>query len=1713
MKLTKKLEAEVLKAYKAYWEAYFKGDMKTFASMLDDDITVFGTAVSEVFNNKKEALKFYKATAGQLVGKVQLRNRQISLQSVDENILINEQGDFYALLEGKWTYYGQARVSAILKQTKTGWKLIHQHASFPDTRADEGEQLAAEKIKEENLQLRDAVKRRTIELEEKNRELQIEAAVERVRAKALAMHQSEDIHEVVRTLRDELFGLNLEGVTAVTICLKQDDGRIRLWDITDLETTGRYSLDITFNIGEIDPKLWIRQIWSSKKKIVAFEQDSNDLKRTLKWVSEHDKKMAEELRELIRINKITHGWHRAVKLANGRLITDFINEPPAEIESILLKMGAAFDLAYKRFLDLQKAEAQAREAQIESGLERVRSRSLAMHNSSELQDVIHTVHKEFLKLNIAIHGGSFIAINRDVDTVLRCWGSGGTADTSEEVHVPLYEKPFYTNLINRIKNAPGFFTEEYTEIEKKDFFTFLLKHEPWSKLEAKEKKEILSRPGGYTRSCLVSQHTSIFIINQFGEKFSAADNDILQRFGKVFEQAYKRFLDLEKAEAQAKEARLEASLERVRSKTMAMHKSEEVTAVAVTLNEELIKLGFAGGSTIIIIDKETGNTEQWTGFSEDKTLQSCYVPYFKHPCHDAMLNAWKKRQKFFVYTLAGKEKKSFDQHYFKTGYKHFPERDKTWMRQMESVTFSHAFMKYGAIHWGPGQLREDQLGILQRFSKVFEQSYTRFLDLQKAETQAREAKIEAALERVRSRSMAMHKSDDLHEVIKVVTEQLTLLNVKFNVANFAKIDPDGSWDLWLSTPEQAYPALIHVPYLDHPIFNDISEQVARNNDFFTRVYNPEEANIFFHHFFENTIAKNTPEERKRYVYSAKGFTRSLFLTKNIWFSVSRYDLISFTDEENAIFKRFANVFEQAYTRFLDLQKAEAQAKEARIEASLERVRSRTMGMQKSEELKEVIQVVYEQFVHLGIHIEHTGFIIDYKTNDDMHIWLADQHQVPSRVTIPYFDCAHWNSFIEAKEKGLDFFSNHLSFEEKNRFYQDLFKLIPGVPDETSKYYLSCPGLAISTVLLENVGLYIENFLGIPYTDEENKTLMRFGKVFEQAYIRFNDLKQAEEQARESQIQLALERVRARTMAMQHSDELKEAVALLFQQAKSLGVPAYSCGYNIWEKNEKTFTSWMSTQDGSDFNAVPDIPLTEDANFIRFAESKKKGEQFFVLELRGERMRQHYQYLKTIPAFKAYFDYAVSVGFDLPETQIHHIANFSHGNLLFITLEPCPEFHDVFKRFAAVFEQTYTRFLDLQKAEAEAKEARIEASLERVRARAMAMQNSDELRDLIGTVFTELTKLDFILTRCLIMTYDPGSNDSVWWMANSEAPTEPIGLRVQNHGHPAYQAYVDAWKQRQLKWTYILEGNNKKDWDDFLFVATELSRLPGFVIEGMKAPDKVYLNASFNTFGNLTLATLEPLSDEHFDIMLRFAKVFDLTYTRFNDLKLAEAQTREAQIELGLERVRARAMAMQRSEELKDLVRTMSIELGKLDIELDRSFIVIYDLQTLGSTWWMSHPESPEPVGLFVKFHEHAPYLAHIDAWRERKIKWQYLLEGETKKTWDSFLFVETELSLLPEYVIANMRFNEKVYLSRSFNNFGYLTLATLNPLSDEQTDIMLRFARVFDLTYTRFNDLKQAEAQAKEARIQLALERVRARTMAMQKSNELAEAAKLLYEE
>jgi hypothetical protein len=111
-----------------------------------------------------------------------------------------------------------------------------------------------------------------------------------------------------------------------------------------------------------------------------------------------------------------------------------------------------------------------------------------------------------------------------------------------------------------------------------------------------------------------------------------------------------------------------------------------------------------------------------------------------------------------------------------------------------------------------------------------------------------------------------------------------------------------------------------------------------------------------------------------------------------------------------------------------------------------------------------------------------------------------------------------------------------------------------------------------------------------------------------------------------------------------------------------------------------------------------LPLKEDPSCIRFLEACMKGETFYVEEIGGEELVSHYKYMRSLPVVGEVLQSINDAGFPLPAFQIFHCAYFLQGFLLFITYEPVPEAHDIFKRFAKVFEQTYTRFLDLQKAE-------------------------------------------------------------------------------------------------------------------------------------------------------------------------------------------------------------------------------------------------------------------------------------------------------------------------------------------------------------------------------------------------------------------------------
>lgn len=553
------------------------------------------------------------------------------------------------------------------------------------------------------------------------------------------------------------------------------------------------------------------------------------------------------------------------------------------------------------------------------------------------------------------------------------------------------------------------------------------------------------------------------------------------------------------------------------------------------------------------------------------------------------------------------------------------------------------------------------------------------------EAQKRELEIEAALERVRSRAMAMFESSEIKAVAREMRVQLGLLGEKdletcavhlWDLATgafegwAALRKPGDSGELIESELklnikdvrilEESF-AHYQAGDKDYVLVNDYEKAIG-----FFEAIRPVDAGAYA--FLMRTIEHLRPEDICAY-WSISDFEGG---------SLVMVTMTPPADASRALLRRFAGVFGLAYKRYKDIQQAEAQAREAQIEASLERVRSRSMAMRTSDELKDVIQVVYDQMVLLKMPIEHTGFILDYKNRDDYFSWIADHLGSPSHVVIPYFKAIYYDRFNEAKGTGADFFALQLSKEQKDGFYRDLFVHLPGFPEASKAFLFEQPALTISTVLLDDVALYVENFTETPFSDAENAVLMRFGSVFQQAYKRFLDLQKAEAQTREAQIEASLERVRSKTMAMHDSQDVGETVVAMFDEFARLGLESHRSGIFIFDQDE-TLVVWAAwrKREGKAGLIAGTLPIKEHDIFQSALRAWKKGDPFHQYLLEGDGLVEYYKVLDRTETYSVKFDLG-----NLPAKEYHSDFYFKHGALFAFTGDPIPEAHArIYARFA------------------------------------------------------------------------------------------------------------------------------------------------------------------------------------------------------------------------------------------------------------------------------------------------------------------------------------------------------------------------------------------------------------------------------------------------
>ena len=1684
------------------------------SDIIVEDPFVFGTTKDERISSFEGVKELFESQFEQMKGlePALSRNRIATHISPDGNNAFIVEENILTLTSPDEVNSIFLRISCVMEYMDNRWKLTHWHTSTPvDTENDHWHQ---EEWKREKEKLQKLVDEQTANLHAKNRELEIEAALERVRARTMAMQNSEELADAAFVLFEQLreLGGNLWG-TGFGLCEKDSDTDT-FWFANENGVFPPVSIPNT-----TDPAhKQMFEGWEAGESFLSIEASGEDLKSHYDYMLSLPE-VRPFFQKIINEGLSFPEWQQwnAAYFKHGYLL--IITLEPYPDPDILVRFAKVFDQTYTRFLDLKKAEAQAREAEIQLALERVRAKAMAMHDTSDLANANSVVFDELTSLGISpLRSGIGL-----LDAETRMATLYATVLSEQQNNLLLIGEISLTNHNVLESIFEGWVNKEIYHVE----------------LNGKELEQyyemLLSSYGDLPKPEFSNEGTQhgYFIPFEHGSFYAWTrepyDNEALrtiERFTSVINLTYNRYFDLQKAEAQAREAQINLAVERVRAKALAMHKSEEILQVVNTLKNEIIALDIPSVSAATIhLREKDGRYRIWDLTSIEETKKELDISLdFSYRIEDThpdffIREVWEKTDNYFV-VIQGSDRYEHTVQWLKdNGY---AEEARDFVDFIEETNIEKAY--HPTVSLQKGRMCIDMLeepspevgSILKKMGQAFDLAYKRFEDLQKAEDQAREAQIETALEKIRSRTMAMQKGDELQDVAVLLYKELIALGVtNFVTCGYVEVNEDiQRQHTWVTAPGGDTMGLFHLP-------------LTGDNTFDARYAAWKKQQLIFH----QSVAGQVRNDHLEYAITtfnskeAEEMVRSQFPDPTVFycfnFSHGYLHIVGgslLEKEEELLLARFTKVFEQTYTRFLDLRKAEEQAREATIEMSLEKIRSRTMGMQSSDELPEVANLLFLEIQALGIPAWSCGYCILEEDRRSSTCIMSSEGTIQKPFLLPHGGEAsfeEWDDFVHSDRT---FFTKELegeAIESHYDFMTSLPQLQPVFQD------LKDEGLTLPTYQINHLCKFTHGFLlFITYepVPDAHDIFKRFTKVFEQTYTRFLDLEKSEAQARESEIQLALERVRARSMAMQSSDELVETAELLFQQVKELGIELWSCGFSLWYDDDTYFMGYNPGPDGK-MGPPLKIPLTEDIFFKTIREAKRKGEEFLVFESEGESLAETYAYMDTLPVVGDVMRGFVEAGFDLPTYQVTHCGFFPQGHLMFITQKKYPEAHDIFKRFTKEFERTYTRFLDLQKAEEQTRQAQINLALERVRARSLAMQKPDDLNKVNEELLRQLQELHIDgLSGVSIWLLDEEGQITAWDLSNPGNMRDPRSATVR-YNATKFDLIGEPWRifnTPDINYVVLDYPVEKlriavKEWEE---VDTSIAN------EFQEALDNGSLTHQWNplarhSHGFLSIDLVKPPSGEIGEIVTKMASAFSLAYRRFLDLQKAEEQAREAQIEAALERVRSRSLAMHKTDELQEVVQVVAEELKNTGVILDTGGAVICtyfqdskDVMHWTATEDPSHPSVPYLLPYFED-------ELFDDAWASKNRGDDYFAKEfsyDVKNSFWEYAFEHSDYRQLPDEYKKVILESESHGLAWAWSENSAIMIPNIQGdlPSEEEKKILIRFANVFEQAYVRFLDLQKAEEQARESEIQLALERVRARTMAMQHSDELQETSYLL---
>ena len=537
------------------------------------------------------------------------------------------------------------------------------------------------------------------------------------------------------------------------------------------------------------------------------------------------------------------------------------------------------------------------------------------------------------------------------------------------------------------------------------------------------------------------------------------------------------------------------------------------------------------------------------------------------------------------------------------------------------------------------------------------------------------------------------------------------------------------------------------------------------------------------------------------------------------------------------------------------------------------------------------------------------------------------------------------------------------------------------------------------------------------------------------------------------------------MAMHKSEELAETAAVLFQQMMELGVTPERITIGLIKEETKVFEVWSTDQEGIKINHHFNVSLDEPTSGKRIYEAWKEKKKSLIIDLSGQELNDWIHYVREVMGMTIKEEL-------VREHRIHSVAFFSHGMILTTTPEPLPEESmNLQERFADVFNLTYRRFLDLKQAEGQVREAQIEASLERVRSKAMSMHSSEDLALTIDHFFHELKSLNIKPIRCGVGIKDGDSRTVDVTVTSATEKGEDIKLtgKLTLGGHPILDKVYEAL-QLQAEYFPILRGEEISEYYQAMNPDIEF---PNFT------EDDVQYGYYFHyEEGGVFAWTEKELLEEEINIFRKFKSVLSLTYRRYIDLKEAEVRTVEAIRQASLDRVRAEIASMRSTEDLNHITPIIWRELKNLEVPFFRCGVFIVNEDKAKVQVYLTTPDGKSLGVLNLPFDSNELTSKTVEFWRRNEVY---------KEHWNKEEFINWSKSMLELGQIKSQQEYQGAEkppesLDLHFIPFeqGMLYVGNKERLDLEKIDLVKSLAEAFSIAYARYEDFDRLETAKKE---------------------------------